>query len=261
MNLNKVKKIYKIIRLKNKRPLVCLTAYSKPFAKILDKYCDIILVGDSLATAMYGMKDTHNVSIEMMIRHAISVKSNTTQALCVVDMPKNSYKNIQQAKKNAKFIFKKTKCDAVKVECDGKNYDIIKSIVDIGIPVMGHIGFTPQHFSKFKVQGILVKDHYKLLDQAEKNQKAGVFSIVLECVNTPTAKAITKLLKIPTIGIGASSHCDGQILVTDDMLGLSGFYPRFVKKFANLNNIIEIGIKKYKKAVLNKKFPSKKNTF
>ena len=256
-----MKKIYKIIRLKNKRPLVCLTAYSKPFAKILDKYCDIVLVGDSLATAMLGMKNTHNVNVETMIQHGISVKANINTALCIVDMPANSYKNIEQAKKNAKLIFSKTKCDGVKIECNGKNYNIIKSIVDIGIPVMGHIGFTPQHFKNFKVQGVIEKELNILLKQAKKNQEAGVFSIVLECINGSTAKAITRSLKIPTIGIGASIHCDGQILVTDDMLGLSGFYPKFVKKFVNLNNIIEIGIKKYRTAVLQKKFPNKKNTF
>ena len=256
-----MKKIYKIINAKNKRPLVCLTAYSKPIAKILDKYCDIVLVGDSLATAMYGMPNTHNVSIETMIQHGISVKSNLTNALCVVDMPAGTYKDAKEAKHNAKLIFKKTNCDAVKIECNGKNFDIIKSIVDIGIPVMGHIGFTPQYLKKFKIKGVLEKDRYKLLEQAEKNQEAGVLSLVLECINSLTASTIIKVLKIPTIGIGASIHCDGQILVTDDMLGLSGFYPRFVKKFVNLNNIIEIGIKKYRKAVINKKFPAKKNTF
>ena len=256
-----MKKIFKIINSKNKKKLVCLTAYSKPFAKILDQQCDIVLVGDSLATAMLGMEDTHNVDIQTMVRHGISVKSNLNNALCVIDMPKNSYKNIRIAKKNAKLLFNKTKCDAVKMECNGKNYHIIKSIVDIGIPVMGHIGFTPQYFKKFIVQGSLEKDRRKLIEQAIKNQNAGVFSIVLECINGSTAKAITKSLKIPTIGIGASVHCDGQILVTDDMIGLSGFYPKFVKKFANLHNIIEIAVKKYKKAVLNKKFPSKKNTY
>jgi 3-methyl-2-oxobutanoate hydroxymethyltransferase len=256
-----VKKIYKIINLKNKRPLVCLTAYSRPFAKILDNYCDIVLVGDSLATAMFGMKDTHNVNIETMIQHGISVKSNLKKALCVVDMPANSYNNIKQAKKNAKLIFNKTRCDALKVECNGKNYNIIKCIIDIGIPVMGHIGFTPQHIKKFKIQGVAEKDQNKLLEQAERNQDAGVFSIVLECISSSVARTITRSLKIPTIGIGASAFCDGQILVTDDMLGLSGFYPKFVKKFANLNNIIEIGIKKYRKEVLNSKFPSKKNTY
>jgi 3-methyl-2-oxobutanoate hydroxymethyltransferase len=254
-------KIKKIINSKNKKPLVCLTAYSRPIAKILDKHCDIVLVGDSLGTAMLGMKNTHNINVETMIQHGISVKSNLNYALCVVDMPANSYKNIKQAQINAKLIFKKTKCDAVKVECNGKNYKIIKSIVDLGIPVMGHIGFTPQYFKKFKIQGNLEKDRKKLLEQASKNQEAGAFSIVLECINASTARAITKSLKIPTIGIGASIHCDGQILVTDDMLGLSGFYPKFVKKFVNLNNIIEIGIKEYRKAVINKKFPNKKNTF
>jgi len=256
-----VNKIYKIINLKNKKPIVCLTAYSKPFAKILDNYCDIVLVGDSLATAMLGMKSTHHINVDTMIQHGISVKSNLSKAICIIDMPANSYKNIKQAKKNARLIFNKTKCDAVKVECNGNNFDIIKSIVDIGIPVMGHIGFTPQYFKKFKVQGVLAQDRKKLLYQAARNQEAGVFSIVLECINESTAKAITKSLKIPTIGIGASAHCDGQILVTDDMLGLSGFYPKFVKKFANLNNIIEIGVKKYRKAVLNKEFPNKKNIF
>jgi 3-methyl-2-oxobutanoate hydroxymethyltransferase len=256
-----VKKIYKITNLKNKRPIVCLTAYSKPFAKILDKYCDIVLVGDSLATAMLGMKNTHNVTIDTMIQHGISVKENLSNSLCVVDMPVNTYRNIRQAKKNAKMILKKTKCEAVKMEYNKKNYNIIKSVVSIGIPVMGHIGFTPQHFKKFKVQGLIEKEQNDLIEQANKNQDAGVFSLVLECIGESTAKAITKSLKIPTIGIGASKYCDGQILVTDDMLGLSGFYPKFVKKFINLNNIIEIGIKKYKKAVLDKNFPSKKNTF
>ena len=255
------KNILKIIKTKNKRPLVCLTAYSKPIAKILDRYCDIVLVGDSLATAMYGMKNTHQATLEMMIQHGISVKSNLVKALCVIDMPNNTYRSINEAKKNAKLIMKRTRCDAVKMECNGKNFDIIESVVRLGIPVMGHIGFTPQYYKKFKVQGLLKKDCFKLVEEAKKNEEAGAFSIVVECVSNNTAKKITKSLKIPTIGIGASVNCDGQILVTDDMLGLSGFYPRFVKKFASLNNIIEKGIQKYNKAVLTKKFPSKKNTF
>ena len=255
------KNILRIINNKNKKPLVCLTAYSKPIAKIIDKYCDIVLVGDSLATAMYGMKNTHQVTLDTMIQHGISVKSNLSKALCVVDMPINTYRTIKEAKKNAILIVKKTKCDAVKIECNGKNFEIIKSIVKTGIPVMGHIGFTPQYYKKFRVHGLLKKDCLKLINEAKKNEKAGVFSIVLECVTDFVAKEITSILKIPTIGIGSSMHCDGQILVTDDMLGLSGFYPRFVKKFVRLNNIIEKGVQKYKKAVLTKKFPSKKNTF
>ena len=255
------KNILKIISYKNKKPLVCLTAYSKPIAKILDKYCDIVLVGDSLATALYGMKNTHQVTLETMIQHGISVKSNLSKALCVVDMPANTCRSIKEAKKNAFLIFTKTKCDAVKIECNGKNYKIIESVVKMGIPVMGHIGFTPQYYKKFKVHGLLKKDRLKLINEAKKNENAGVFSLVLECVTDLAAKEITKYLKIPTIGIGASIYCDGQILVTDDMLGLSGFYPRFVKKFVKLKNIIEKGVQKYNKAVLNKKFPSRKNTF
>ena len=255
------KNILNIIEAKNKRPLVCLTAYSKPVAKILDKYCDIVLVGDSLATAMYGMKNTHHVTLETMIRHGVSVKANLSKALCVVDMPANTYRNIKEAKKNVKLIVNKTKCDAVKMECNGKNFQIIESVVKMGVPVMGHIGYTPQYYKKFRLQGLLDKDHYKLIDEAKKNEKAGVFSIVIECVTSQLAKKITQSLKIPTIGIGASVHCDGQILVTDDMLGLSGFYPRFVKKFLNLKKIIEKGVQKYNKAVLTKQFPSKKNAF
>ncbi len=255
------KKILKIIKAKDKRPLVCLTAYSKPIAKILDKYCDIVLVGDSLATAMYGMKDTHQITIETMIQHGVSVKSNLSNALCVIDMPNKTYRSIKEAKKNAKLIVKRTKCDAVKMECNGKNFKIIESVVKLGIPVMGHIGFTPQYYKNFKVQGLLEKDRLKLMKEAKENEKAGVFGIVLECVTSNVAKEITKSLKIPTIGIGSSVHCDGQILVTDDMLGLSGFYPRFVKKFAKLNYVIEKGVQKYNKAVLKKKFPSKVNEF
>ena len=147
------------------------------------------------------------------------------------------------------------------MEYNGNNFKIIESVVKLGIPVMGHIGFTPQYYKKFKIQGLLEKDRIKLIKEAKENEKAGVFSVVVECVTADTAKDITKSLNIPTIGIGASKNCDGQILVTDDMLGLSGFYPRFVKKFVILNNIIEKGVQKYNKAVLSKKFPSKKNTF
>ena len=254
-------KISRITKSKNKKILVCLTAYSKPISKILDNYCDLVLVGDSLATAMYGMKNTHHVSVETMIQHGVAVSSNLKKAVCVIDMPINSYIDKKIAKKNAMLIFKKTKCDAVKIECNGKNFDILKSIVEIGIPVMGHIGFTPQNYKNFKAQGLVEKERIKLIDQAIKIEKAGAFSLVLECVKKSVAKDITKILKIPTIGIGASNYCDGQILVTDDMLGLSGFYPRFVKKFARLDNIIEKSIQKYKKAVLNKNFPSNKNNY
>ena len=147
-------KFTKIQRKKSKSPIICLTAYSKNFAKILDKYCDIVLVGDSLANVLYGMKNTHKVTLEMMIQHTISVRSGIKKSLCVMDMPINSYRNVNEAKKNAKKIMKKSKCDAVKIESDNKNFSIIKALVKSNIPVMGHIGYTPQYKKKFKVQGI-----------------------------------------------------------------------------------------------------------
>ena len=139
-----------------------------------------------------------------------------------------------------------------------KNYKIINALVKKKIPVMGHIGYTPQ-FKKFKIEGKITKEFNKLLKEAKLIEKAGAFSIVLECLSPKSAKLITEKLKIPTIGIGSSSFCDGQILVTDDMLGLSGFYPKFVKKYANLNRIIEKAIKKYTREVKLNKFPTKKN--
>ena len=253
------KKIEKIIKKKNKSKIVSLTAYSTSVAKILDKYCDITLVGDSMANVLYGMKNTHKIKLNTMIEHSISVRQGIKKSVLVVDMPKGSYKNPYQAKKNAKLIFKKTKCDAVKIESNNKNFKIIKEIKKAKIPVMGHIGFTPQFNNKFKVRGRTSKEISKLIKEAISIEKAGAFSIVLECVTPFAAKIITKKLKIPTIGIGSSSYCDGQILVTDDVLGLSGFYPKFVKKYINLNASIEKAVKQYSKDVKKKIFPKNKN--
>ena len=254
-------KLQRILKKKNKSKLVCLTAYSKNFSKILDKYCDIVLVGDSLANVLYGMKNTHKVTLDMMIKHTMSVKSGLKKSLCVIDMPLNSYSNVQLAKKNAKKVMKKTKCDAIKIESNNKNFSIIKALVKSNIPVMGHIGYTPQFKKKFKVAGSSVIEEKKLITEAKKIEEAGAFSIVLECVKKKAAKRITKILKIPTIGIGSSSSCDGQILVTDDMLGLSGFKPKFLKQYMNLNKIIEKGIQKYRREVINKKFPKNINSY
>ncbi len=254
-------KLQRILKKKNKSKLVCLTAYSKNFSKILDKYCDIVLVGDSLANVLYGMKNTHKVTLDMMIKHTMSVKSGLKKSLCVIDMPLNSYSNVQLAKKNAKKVIKKTKCDAIKIESNNKNFSIIKALVKSNIPVMGHIGYTPQFKKKFKVAGSSEIEEKKLITEAKKIEEAGAFSIVLECVKKKAAKRITKILKIPTIGIGSSSSCDGQILVTDDMLGLSGFKPKFLKQYMNLNKIIEKGIQKYRREVINKKFPKNINSY
>ena len=254
-----LKKIKNILKKKHKEKIVSLTAYSKNVAKILDKYCDIILVGDSMANVLYGMENTHKISLETILQHSVSVRKGVKKSLMVVDMPLGTYKSPSQATKNAKLIISKTKCDAVKIESNYKNFKIIKAITKAKIPVMGHIGYTPQFKKKFKVEGNSNREIDNLIKEALLIEKAGAFSIVLECITPKTAKTISNLLKIPTIGIGSSSHCDGQILVTDDILGLSGFYPKFVKKYANLNTVIEKAVKKYSKDIKNKVFPQKKN--
>jgi 3-methyl-2-oxobutanoate hydroxymethyltransferase len=254
------KKIKKILLKKNKAKIVSLTAYSKNIAKILDKHVDIILVGDSMANVLYDHKNTHNISLENIMQHAASVRKGVKKSLLVVDMPKGSYDNFKNAIKNAKFILNKTRCDAVKIENNRNNYEIIQSLTDNKIPVMGHIGYTPQ-FKKFKIEGQTKLEANKLLKEARSIEKAGAFSIVLECLAPNSAKLITSQIKIPTIGIGSSIYCDGQILVTDDMLGISGFYPKFVKKYINLNRIIEKAIKEYTRDVKQKKFPTKNNFY
>ena len=253
------KKIKNILLKKDKSKIVSLTAYSKNIAKILDKYVDIVLVGDSMANVLYGHKNTHQISLDSIIQHTKSVKKGIKKSLLVVDMPKGSYSNVKSAEKNAKHIIKVTKCEAIKIESNKKNYKIIKQLAKKNIPVMGHIGFTPQFKKKFSIQGQTKSQANNLLKEAKLIEKAGAFSIVLECLSPESAKLITNNLKIPTIGIGSSSYCDGQILVTDDMLGISGFYPKFVKKYINLNRIIEKAIKKYTRDVKLKKFPKKTN--
>ena len=253
------KKIKKIILKKNKTKIVSLTAYSKSTAKILDKHVDIVLVGDSMANVLYGHKNTHKISLDNIIQHTISVKMGIKKSLLVVDMPKDSYNSPRSAEKNAKKVIKMTKCDAIKIESNKKNYKIIEFLVRKNIPVMGHIGYTPQYKKKFKIEGQTSKEIKKLLNDAKMIEKAGAFSIVLECLSPKSSKLITNMLKIPTIGIGSSSYCDGQILVTDDMLGISGFYPKFVKKYVNLDRLIEKAVKKYTREVKLSKFPTKKN--
>ena len=248
-------KINKIKKKKNKTKIVSLTAYSKNTAKILDKYCDIVLVGDSMANVLYGQANTHSITMTNIIQHTLSVKKGIKNSLLIVDMPKNTYKNVKIAKKNAKLILKLTRCDGVKIESNNSNFKIIKELVKNNIPVMGHIGYTPQFKKKFKIEGSTKSQEDKLIKEAANIEKAGAFSIVLECITPKTSKKITQKVSIPTIGIGSSKYCDGQILVTDDMLGLSGFYPKFVKKYVNLTRIIEKAVKKYTTDVKLNKFP------
>ena len=254
-------KIKKILSKKNQSKIVSLTAYSGSIAKILDNFCDIILVGDSMANVLYGNNNTHKITLDNIIQHTLSVQKGVKKSLLVADMPKGSYENEKKALKNARLIMKKTKCDALKLENYKDNYKILNFLVKNKIPVMGHIGYTPQYKKKYKLEGQSVKETNKLLKEAKLIEKAGAFSIVLECLTSRAAKKITEQTTIPTIGIGSSSNCDGQILVTDDMLGLSGFYPKFVKKYANIDRIIENSVKKYTRDVIRKKFPSKKYFF
>ncbi len=257
--MSSIKKIKNIRNLKRK--IVCLTAYSKPLAKILDKHCDIVLMGDSVATAFYGMNNTRQIKLDTMINHGISVRKSIKKSLLVFDMPYNTYRNIKEAKKNVKKVLRKTNCDAVKLESNGKNFKIIKILVKSGVKVMGHIGYTPQYKKYFSPQGLKNKEEVKLINEAKNIEEAGAFAIVLECINASLAKKITKNLEIPTIGIGSSKYCDGQILVLDDLIGLSGFYPKFVKKYISLEKILNKVIKKFRNDVIRNSFPKISNTY
>ena len=210
---------------------------------------------------LYGMKSTREVKLETMILHGKTVKSFANKSLVVIDMPYKSYTNKTIAYKNAKKIIKTTKCDAVKLEGAGKVVKIIKHLVKRGIPVMGHVGLLPQTATNFKLKGKNHSQAKKLLNDAISISKSGAFSLVIECVVESLAKKITRNVTIPTIGIGASKYCDGQILVIDDLLGLSDFNFKFVKKYSDLKKTIDKSIKKYTEDVVNKKFPTPKNVY
>jgi 3-methyl-2-oxobutanoate hydroxymethyltransferase len=250
-----------ILNRKNKTPITCLTAYSKITAQIADRYCDITLVGDSLGMTLYGMKNTKYVNIETMILHAKTVKKFSKKSLIVVDMPYKTYTNKHLAYKNAKKIINSTKCDAVKLEGGVKVAKIIKYLTTKGIKVMGHIGLLPQSSAKLKFKGANKTQYKKILEDAMVISRVGVFAIVIECVVEKLAKEITKRILVPTIGIGASKHCDGQILVIDDMLGISGFKPKFVKQYSNIKRSIEKCVKSYTEDVKLRRFPTSKNIY
>ena len=253
--------IKKILKKKGKLPIVCLTAYTRNIAKIADKYCDIILVGDSLGMVLYGMKTTRNVKIETMILHAKAVKEASKKSLVVFDMPYKTYTNKFSAYKNAKKVIKLTKCDAIKLEGGKKIAKIVNFLVKKRIPVLGHVGLLPQTSRNFKARGKSSIERKKILKDAISISNSGAFAIIIECVVEKLAKEITKNILIPTIGIGASRYCDGQILVTEDLTGLSDFSPKFVKQYANLNKSIENCIKNYVKDVKMKRFPFAKNIY
>ena len=255
-------KIKKILKKKNKDKIICLTSYSKNISEILDKYTDIILVGDSLGSVLYSFDTTKKVNLNMIIEHSKSVRQGVKKSLMVVDMPFNTYRNRREALKNAKKIIKYSKADAVKLEGGKKIIDIVKYLRKNKINVMGHLGILPQsHKGKFRYKGKTTMERKNILADAILLQKNGVFSIVLECIETTLAKEITKKLKIPTIGIGSSVNCDGQVLVTDDLIGLNLTSIKFVKNFYDIRKHITIAVKKFKDEVKKQKYPSAKFSY
>ena len=255
------KKIKDLIKKKNKSKIVCLTAYSKKIASILDNHCDIVLVGDSLGSVLYSYKSTKEVTLETMINHSKSVRLGVRKSIMIVDMPYNTYQNSKEALKNVKLVMKKTKCDGVKLEGGKKIIPIVKNLTKNKIPVMGHVGILPQTDKKFTFKGKKEIENQRILKDTKLLENAGVFSIVLECIETQLSKKITNQLKIPTIGIGSSANCDGQILVIDDLIGLSQSKLRFVKKYVDIKKIINGAVKKYKSEVQKKQFPRAKHSF
>ena len=255
-------KFKKILKKKNKSKIVCLTAYSKNIAEEIDKYADIVLVGDSLGSVLYNYSSTRKVTLTEMINHSKSVRLGIKKSLMVVDMPYKTYDTNTSALKNAKKIIKETKCDAVKLEGGKKIIKQIRALTKNNIPVMGHLGLLPQSAKgKFKSKGKTTKEINQLINDALLLQKNGVFAIVLECIKTPIAKKITKSLKIPTIGIGSSVYCDGQVLVTDDLIGLNQTNIKFVKKFLNVKKYINSGLRKFAYEVRTSKYPTKKHSY
>ena len=260
--MKKIKKIKKILSKKNKSKIVCLTAYSKNVAEVVDKHADIVLVGDSLGSVLYNYSTTRKVTLTEMINHSKSVRMGVKKSLMVVDMPYKTYSTKNLALKNARKIIKETKCDAVKLEGGKKIIKQISYLIKNKIPVMGHLGLLPQSIKgSFKSKGKNTKEINDLLNDALLLQKKGVFAIVLECVKTAVSKKITQNLKIPTIGIGSSINCDGQVLVTDDLIGLNETNIKFVKKFFNIRKFLNLGIKRFASEVRSKKYPTKKYSY
>ena len=249
------------------QPISMLTAYDYSMAKILDSAgADALLVGDSLGMVVQGHDSTISVTMEDMIYHAKAVTRAAKRALVIVDMPFMSYHvSVSEAVSNAGRLMKEGGAHAIKLEGGVEFAETIRQIVRAQIPVMGHIGMTPQSvhmFGGFKVQGKSLEQAQQIIDDAKALEEAGVFAITLECVPEELSKIITETVNVPTIGIGAGKYCDGQVLVSNDMLGMySDFVPKFVKRFAHLSTDIEGAVKTYIKELADNSFPEKKHTF
>ena len=251
---------------KNGEPIVCLTDYTAPMARILDRHADILLVGDSIGNVLYGMDNTLGVDLEMMIRHGQAVMRGAAKAMVVIDMPFGTYEESpEHAYRNASRIMQETACAAVKLEGGQDMAETIKYLTAKNIPVMAHIGLLPQSVMKdggYKIKGKTDEDETRLIADAKAIEQAGAFSVVIEGVIESVAAAMTKAINIPTIGIGASVSCDGQVLVAEDMLGfLEGHTAKFVKKYANLAAEIDKAAASYASDVRARKFPDDAYTY
>lgn len=251
---------------KGAEPIVCLTAYTAPMAQLLDPHADLLLVGDSLGMVLYGLPSTVPVTLDMMIAHGAAVARGASKALVVVDMPFGSYEECpQQAYRNAVRVLRETGASAVKLEGGRVMADTIAFLTSRGIPVMGHIGLLPQSVNAsggYAALGTTDTSGWDaIVADAVAVADAGAFLIVVEAVSEPLAVRITESIKVPTIGIGASAACDGQVLVIDDMLGMSSRTPKFVKRYAELGVAIGEAAGRYADEVRSRQFPSEQYTY
>jgi 3-methyl-2-oxobutanoate hydroxymethyltransferase len=250
---------------KGGEPIVMLTSYHAHTARILDSHCDVILVGDSLGMVMHGLETTVPVTLDMMILQGLAVMRGSRRALVVVDMPFGSYEmSKEQAFASCARVLKETHCGAVKLEGGRRMAETIRFLVERGVPVMAHIGLTPQSINtigSFRAQGRDEADWAPIEADAKAVAEAGAFSVVVEAVAEPLGRRITENVPIPTIGIGASAACDGQVLVLEDMLGLSPRVPKFVKRYGNLGPGIETAVATYAQEVRTRAFPSPEHTY
>jgi 3-methyl-2-oxobutanoate hydroxymethyltransferase len=250
---------------KGGEPIVCLTSYHAHTARLLDRHCDLILVGDSLGMVMHGLETTVPVTLDMMILQGLAVMRGSRRALVVVDMPFGSYEaSKEQAFMSAARVMKETGCGAVKLEGGRRMADTIAFLAERGVPVMGHIGLTPQSINtigSFRAQGREEAHWAPIEDDGRAVTQAGAFSVVIEAVAEPLARRITAAIAIPTIGIGGSVACDGQILVLEDMLGLSPRVPKFVRRYGELAPAIESAVAAYAADVRRRAFPGPEHVY
>lgn len=250
---------------KGQRKIVALTAYTSSIARVIDEHLDLILTGDSTAMVGYGLPDTLTITVEQLTEHAAAVVRATRRACVVVDMPFGSYQESPaQAFRNAAYMVSRSGAAAVKVEGGAALADTVRFLVDRGIPVLAHVGLMPQYVNTmggFRAQGMDEASAERIVADARAHEQAGAFAIVLEGLAEPVAARITAELSIPTIGIGASPACDGQILVTEDILGLTPRAPRFAKRYVNLSEVIGQAVQRYADEVRNGAFPEPMHCF